>query len=203
MKRTLVRLLRLVDAFYEVHRYDDARRPERFSMGRHSYSMPRVIAHPWDTARLSIGAFCSIAPDATFMLGGNHHPERVSTFPFRIKLGLPNGAEDGVNASKGNIILGNDVWVGSGALVLSGVSIGDGAVIGANAVVASDVRPYAVVVGNPARELRRRFTDQQIADLEAIAWWSWPINKILDNVELLSAPAIDDFILRFRPAAVR
>jgi len=190
----LMRVMRFFAVFYEVHRDDEARRPDRFSMGRHSYSTPRVMAHRWDTGRLTIGAFCSMAPDATFMLGGNHRPDCVSTFPFRIRLNLSNAQEDGSAASKGNIVVGNDVWIGSGAVILSGVTIGDGAVIGAHAVVATDVRPYAIVVGNPAREARRRFTDAQVAALLEIAWWNWPMEKILAHVPQLCSPAIDAFI---------
>jgi chloramphenicol O-acetyltransferase type B len=198
----LTRLLRFFDEFYQVHRYDRARAPERFSMGRLSYSKPRVVAYQWDSGRLTIGSFCSMAPDATFMLGGNHRPQCVSTFPFRIRLELPNAEEDGSAASKGDIVVGNDVWIGSGALILSGVTVGDGAVIGANAVVASDVRPYAIVVGNPAREVRRRFSDAQVDALLEIAWWDWPMEAILEHVPQLCSPRVDQFIASFqRPAA--
>jgi acetyltransferase-like isoleucine patch superfamily enzyme len=197
----LTRLIRFFDEFYEVHRYDGARRRARFSMGRLSYSTPRVIAHQWDTARLTIGSFCSIAPDVTFMLGGNHRPDCVSTFPFRIRLNLPHANDDGSAASKGDIVVGNDVWIGSGALILSGLAIGHGAVIGANAVVASDVRPYAIVVGNPAREIRRRFSDQQVEALLDIAWWEWPMESILERVPQLGSSAVDAFITSFRRRA--
>jgi acetyltransferase-like isoleucine patch superfamily enzyme len=190
-------LLDVVHEFYEVHRYDRARKADRFSMGRFSYSRPRVVAFPGDTARLQIGSFCSIAYDATFMLGGNHHPEWVSTYPFRIKLDLPGAFKDGQPGSKGDILIGHDVWIGAGALILSGVRIGNGAVIGANAVVAKDVRPYAVMVGNPAREIRRRFSNAQVQALEDIAWWAWPIDQILEHVPLLCSDRIDDFISQF------
>jgi len=197
MKYLLLRLFRFFHVFYEVHRWDEARTPDRFSMGRHSYSLPRVVGYAHDTGRLSIGSFCSIAPDATFMLGGNHRPDWVSTFPFRIRLGLPDAAADGAGASKGDIVVGHDVWIGRGALILSGASIGNGAVIGAHAVVAGEVRPYAVVVGNPGIQIRRRFRDDQIAALEEIAWWNWPLDTIVENVALLASPSIDDFIGKF------
>jgi acetyltransferase-like isoleucine patch superfamily enzyme len=199
--RPLARLLRRLDAFYQAHRDDEARGAAHFSVGRHSYGAPRLIKYESDTARVRIGAFCSIAPEVSFLLGGNHRPQCVSTFPFRIRLGLPDAAEDGSQASKGDIVVGNDVWIGHGAFILSGVTIGDGAVIGAQAVVAGDVRPYAIVVGNPAREIRRRFTDQQIAALLRIAWWDWPMETIRQEVPSLSGPAIDDFIARFHPSA--
>ncbi len=195
---TLTRLVRIFDEFYRAHRDDRAKGTDRFAMGRHSYGNPRVIAYPWDTARVQIGAFCSIAEDVTFMLGGNHRTDCVSTYPFRIKFGLPDAAEDGHGASKGDIQVGSDVWIGRGALILSGVTIGHGAVIGASAVVASDVRPYAIVVGNPAREIRRRFTDEEADALLAIAWWNWPLERILESAPELCSPAIHDFIQRFR-----
>ena len=199
--RPLARLLRLFDDFYQAHRDDKARSASHFSLGRHSYGSPRLIRNESDTARVRIGAFCSIAPEVSFLLGGNHRPQCVSTFPFRTRLGLPNPAQEGSQASKGDIVVGNDVWIGHGAFILSGVTIGDGAVIGAKAVVASDVRPYAIVVGNPAREIRRRFTDRQVVALLAIAWWNWPLETIRQEVSSLGGPAIDDFIARFHPSA--
>lgn len=205
MKRLLVRLLveaiRFVDVFYQVHRYDRVRTREQFSMGRYSYAPPRVLHYEFDAARLSIGSFCSIAWDATFMLGGNHYLDRITTFPLRLKLGLPGGATDGAVASRGDIAVGHDVWIGADALILSGVTIGNGAVVGARAVVTKDVRPYAIVAGNPAREIRRRFTDQQIDALESIAWWDWPIEQIRAQVDQLNNESIDDFIRKFGPAA--
>lgn len=169
-------------------------------MGRYSYAPPRIWKFEFDTARVSIGAFCSIAWDAIFMLGGNHDLDRVTTFPLRLKLDLPMAAADGSAASRGDIVVGNDVWIGADALILSGVKIGNGAVIGARAVVAGDVRPFAIVVGNPAREIRRRFTDEQIEALESIAWWDWPIEKIRANAGLLTSDSIDEFIRRHRAA---
>jgi acetyltransferase-like isoleucine patch superfamily enzyme len=193
-------LFRFVDGFYQAHRDDKARDAAHFSMGRYSYGSPRLIKNKWDTARVRIGGFCSIAPEVSFLLGGNHRTQCVSSYPLRIKLGLPNAADDGVGASKGDITIGNDVWIGHGAFILSGVTIGDGAVIGASAVVASDVRAYAVVAGNPARELRRRFNDAQVNALLEIAWWDWPIERIRAEAPHLTSLAIDDFIRRFRAA---
>lgn len=197
----LLRVMRVFDGFFEEHRYDGARAQARLTMGRHSYAPPRVTAYAWDSAQVTIGAFCSISSDVTFMLGGNHRPDCVSTYPFRIKFGLPGAEEDGSEASKGDIVVGNDVWIGSGAVILSGVTVGHGAVIGAQAVVASDVRPYAVVVGNPAREIRRRFSDAQVTALLEIAWWAWPMERILESVPQLCSPQIDAFIAAARQRA--
>jgi chloramphenicol O-acetyltransferase type B len=177
--------------------YDDS----RLTMGRASYGVPLIPTFPGDTFHVRVGSFVSIALDVMLMDGGNHHTDWVTTFPMRYRLGLPGTLQDGHPSSKGDIVIGNDVWIGRGARVLSGVTIGDGAVIGGYSVVAKDVRPYAIVVGNPARELRRRFSDEQIADLLAIAWWDWPMEKVIECVAELSNPDIDGFIACHRGAA--
>jgi acetyltransferase-like isoleucine patch superfamily enzyme len=164
------------------------------SLGRYTYGSPDVRRYPGDTARVAIGSFGSIAEGVQIFVGGNHPVEWVSTFCFRAALGLPGSYEDGCPASKGDVVVGHDVWIGAGATILSGVRVGNGAVIGARAVVAKDVRPYAVVVGNPARETRRRFTDEEIRALEDIAWWDWPLDRIVASVDLLSSPDLDRFL---------
>ncbi len=134
-------------------------------------------------------------------VGGNHPVEWVSTFPFRAAFHLPGALEDGCPASKGDVVIGHDVWLGAGATNLSGVCIGNGAVVGAETVVSKDVRPYAIVVGNPAREVRRRFGDDEIERLERIAWWDWPIEQIVANVHLLSSAEIVAFLGEFSPGS--
>ena len=171
-------------------------------MGRESYGDPRVIAYPGETTRAIVGDFVSIADEVVFLVGGNHPVEWVSTFPFRARLGLPGAYEDGIPATKGDIVIGNDVWIGWGATVLSGVTIGNGAVVAANATVTKDVRPYAIVVGNPAKEIGRRFSDEQVEALLRIRWWDWPTAKVREHVDLLSQPDIDAFIARFDPGAM-
>ncbi|MEJ7786334.1 MAG: CatB-related O-acetyltransferase [Solirubrobacteraceae bacterium] len=166
----------------------------QLAIGRYSYGLPDVIVYPGETQRVVIGSFCSIADDVRIFVGGNHRPDWVSTYPFRIKLGLPGAHTDGCPTSNGDVTIGHDVWIGSGARVLSGVRIGNGAVIGASSVVASDVAPYAVVVGNPAREVRKRFGDAHIAMLERLAWWRWPLERIIDNVALLCSSDLDSFL---------
>lgn len=171
---------------------------ERLSIGRNSYGDPRVATFPGDTASVRIGAFCSIGPDVVLMDGGDHRTDWVSTFPFRAALGLPGAYEDGHPRSRGDIEIGNDVWIGRGARVRSGVRVGDGAVIGAYAVVTRDVRPYAIVAGVPAREVNRRFTDEQVQALLQIAWWDWPVERIVRCVPQLCSDAIDAFIEEHR-----
>jgi len=171
------------------------------AMGRYSYGTPSVIAFPGDVNKVVVGSFAAIAHGVEIFVGGNHRTDWVATFPFRIKLRLPGALEDGAPSTKGDVVIGNDVWIGRGAKILSGVTVGHGAVIGAYAVVTRDVRPYAVVAGNPAREVKRRFNDVQVASLQAIAWWDWPIDEIVQAVPLLNSPDVDAFIARYRPDA--
>ncbi|PZS17421.1 MAG: chloramphenicol acetyltransferase [Acidimicrobiales bacterium] len=166
----------------------------RLAIGRYSYGRPTIYVYPGDTGRVSIGSFVSIAHGVEIFLGGNHRTDWISTFPFRFVLDLPGALEDGLPASKGEVVIGSDVWIGKGAKILSGACIGNGAVIGAYSVVAKDVAPYAIVVGSPAREIKRRFEDETIDTLQRIKWWDWPIEKIRDAVPLLCSPDIEAFL---------
>lgn len=166
-------------------------------MGRHAYGAPVLHLAEGDDQTVSVGAFTSISFDVAVMLGGNHRTDWVTTFPLRHVFGQPGALRDGHPSSKGPVTIGNDVWIGRGARILSGVSIGDGAVIGAHAVVARSVRPYAVVVGNPAREIRRRFADPVVESLLRIAWWEWPDDVILERVDELCHPDVAAFCARY------
>ncbi len=172
---------------------------ERLTMGRCSYGDPLVATFPGDSAHVRIGAFCSIGPDVILMDGGDHRTDWVSTFPFRARLGLPGAYEDGHPRSRGDIEVGNDVWIGRGARVRSGVSIGNGAVVASYAVVTRDVRPYAVVAGVPAREVRRRFSDEHVQALQRIAWWEWPMDTIEAGVAQLCSDDVEAFIREHLP----
>ena len=169
-------------------------------MGTMSYYAPNVVKYQGDTGRVIIGNFASVAPDADFYVGGLHRTEWVSQYGLRTMLDLPGAHEDGFTHGRGDIVVGSDTWVTNGCTVMSGVTIGDGAVVGTKAVVAKDVRPYAVVVGNPAREIRRRFSDEQVDALLRIRWWDWPTEQVKQHVELICSPDIDAFIARFDPA---
>ena len=155
------------------------------SVGDYTYGTPLIEAFD-ETDRLTIGKFCSFAPNVTILLGGEHRSDWISTYPF------PALWEDkpieGHRKSKGAVVIGNDVWIGQNALILSGVTIGDGAVIGAGCVVSKDVEPYAIVVGNPQRVIRKRFNDEEIAKLLELKWWDWPIERIKENVYTLCSP---------------
>ena len=167
-----------------------------------SYGPFRVAHYQGDPPNeIRVGRYCSIADGVKFFIGGNHRPDWVSTFPFRFVLGLPGAGEDGHPASKGPILVGNDVWIGENAVILSGVTIGDGAVIATESVVARDVRPYAIVAGNPAREVRRRFPDDQVDELLTLRWWDWPAAEIREIVPLLNCGSVAALIdyARARP----
>lgn len=165
----------------------------RVSIGRFTYGSPSLKL--WsDSERISIGAFCSIADGVVIFGGGEHNTHWVTTYPLRIALGDPLAGNDGHPASKGETRIGNDVWIGDGAVILSGTVIGDGAVIGARAVVTGSVPPYCVVAGNPAVIIRQRFTDEQIVALLRIAWWFWPIDRISELSGLLCSKDIEAFI---------
>jgi acetyltransferase-like isoleucine patch superfamily enzyme len=164
------------------------------TMGEYSYNTPKIVRHGGDKHRVYIGKFCSIADDVTIFVGGNHRTDWVSTYPMRIKFDLPGKYQDGHPASKGDVRIGSDVWIGRGATILSGVQIGHGAVIAAQALVIGNVAPYTIVGGNPAQVIKRRFSDEQIASLLAIAWWNWPLSHILASIDLLNQSNIDAFI---------
>lgn len=171
--------------------------------GDYTYGRPQPIrTYGDDDSKVYIGKFCSIGFDTRIFLGGEHHPEWVSTYPFRVKFELPGVLEDGQPRSKGDVIIGNDVWIGAYTTILSGIRIGDGAVIGAGAVVTRDVEPYAIVAGNPARLIRKRFAEDEIKALLEIKWWEWDIDRILKNVHLFSSEHIDKFIQKARSGAI-
>lgn len=131
--------------------------------------------------KLIIGKFCAIARGVKFIMNGaNHKMSGISTYPFQIFGGgweAVSPAKDEL-PYKGDTVIGNDVWIGYGALIMPGVQIGNGAIVSAGAVVSADVPAYAIVAGNPARVIRFRFTPSQIELLQTVAWWDWPAEKI-------------------------
>jgi virginiamycin A acetyltransferase len=156
-----------------------------------------VLYHyPINHDALKIGKFCSIACGAKFLFtSGNHSLSSLSTYTFPIffdEWGLDPKNITTAWDNKGDIVLGNDVWVGYEAVILSGVTIGDGAVIGARAVVTKDVPPYTIVGGVPARPIRKRFSDAVIEKLEALQWWNWPPERIRANLSAIQSGAVDE-----------
>lgn len=138
--------------------------------------------------KLIIGKFCQIASGVTFIMNGaNHLQDSVSTFPFAIFSNDWKDAMEGKSyPTKGNTEIGNDVWIGFDATIMPGVKIGDGAIIGSKSVVTKDVEPYSIVGGNPARLIRKRFSDEKIAELMEMKWWDWPVEKITANLDKLT-----------------
>lgn len=163
-------------------------------MGEHSYGAPKIH---WDKRSQSvahIGRYCSIAYDVNILTGGNHNTQWVSTYPHRVMFDLPGKYKDGHPCSKGDVRIGNDVWIAHGATILSGVHIGHGAVVACRSVVTKDVEPYTIVGGIPARPLRQRFSTAEISALLAIEWWNWPDEKVKEAIPLLCGNDIGEFI---------
>jgi hypothetical protein len=153
--------------------------------------------------KLSIGKFCSIASGVKILLGGEHRIDWVTTYPFSaLTAAWPTGNQIfGLPASKGDVVIGNDVWIGTDATIMSGVKIGNGAVIGAGAVVASDVPDYGIVLGNPARVTRKRFSDDVILRLLRLKWWDWPDRTIREAVPLLCSNNVELFLNKYENVA--
>ncbi|MGH1338444.1 MAG: CatB-related O-acetyltransferase [Aureispira sp.] len=143
--------------------------------------------------QLLIGKFCMIASDVTFIMNGaNHLTQAFSTYPFAIFGEGWEGAMQGKTyPNKGNITIGNDVWIGYKATIMAGVTIGDGAIIATNSTVVKDVPPYSIVGGNPAQVLKKRFSEETIAQLLALQWWNWPLEKITANLQALTGHSLD------------
>ena len=144
--------------------------------------------------KLIIGKFCMIASDVTFIMNGaNHLTDAFTTYPFAI---FANGWESAMDGKyypkKGDIIIENDVWIGYNATIMAGVTIGDGAIIATNSTVIKNVEPYTIVGGNPAIEIRKRFSNDTINRLLKIKWWNWSIEKITRNLQYLTDKDIDN-----------
>lgn len=146
--------------------------------------------------KLIIGKFCMIASDVKFIMNGaNHLTDALSTYPFAVfGKGWENAMEGKSYPQKGNINIGNDVWIGYNATIMAGVTIGDGAIIATNATVIKDVAPYTIVGGNPAKEIRKRFSEDVITKLLELQWWNWDIEKITKNVQNLTDKEIEKII---------
>jgi acetyltransferase-like isoleucine patch superfamily enzyme len=166
----------------------------RATVGPHTYGHFTVEAGHGDRAGVRIGDYCSIARDVKFLVGGNHRVEWVSSYPFRTVWDLPGALSDGHPRPERDIVVGNDVWIAHEAMIMPGVTIGDGAVVAARAVVAADVRPYAIVGGIPAREIRRRFSDEVVEALLEVRWWEWPEERVRAHVDLLSSGEVEAFL---------
>ena len=160
--------------------YDDPADPLAFER--------EAVLYGYGPERLVIGRYCAIASKVRFLMsGGNHADLGPSTFPFGV---FGDGWESTMDLvmsapSRGDTIVGNDVWLGYSALVMPGVNIGHGAVVAAGSVVTSDVPPYAIVAGNPARVVRRRYDDEDVERLLRAAWWDWPVELVTEHARTI------------------
>lgn len=146
--------------------------------------------------KLKIGRFCMIASDVKFIMNGaNHLTNALTTYPFAI---FGNGWENAMDGKeypqKGDITIANDVWIGYNATIMAGVTIGDGAIIAANSTVVKDVEPYSIVGGNPATEIKKRFSPDVIEQLLQLKWWDWDLEKITKNVQYLTGADINQLL---------
>jgi len=169
------------------------------SVGKYTYGKPEIKVWSVNDGKLEIGNFCSISGQVIIYLGGNHRIDWVTTYPFgHIHQNIFkefNGV--GHPKTNGDVIIGNDVWIGEYARIMTGVTIGDGAVIAANSHVVKNVEPYSIVGGNPAKHIKYRFTPEQIEKLLQIKWWDWDVDKIDKYSPLLCNNDIDKFIDQF------
>lgn len=149
--------------------------------------------YPWSKDKLIIGKFCQIASGVEFVMNdANHQMNAVSTFPFYTLEGWEMDTPDStVMPFKGDTVIGNDVWIGQNAVILPGVHIGDGAIIGANSIVGRDIDPYTIVVGNPAKPLRKRFDAELTELLLRFKWWDKSIDEINELIPLLTCSELD------------
>lgn len=137
--------------------------------------------------KLIIGKFCMIASDVKFIMNGaNHLTNAITSYPFAIfGKGWEKAMDGKTYPQKGDINIGNDVWIGYNATIMAGVTIGDGAIIATNSTVVKDVEPYSIVGGNPAIEIKKRFSEDKITKLLELKWWDWKIEKITMNIQHL------------------
>lgn len=180
------------------------------SVGRFTYGFEHVSVRQWgEGASLNIGAFCSISSSITIFLGGNHRTDWITTYPFGhiFQDELCGQGIEGHPATNGDVHIGSDVWIGHGVTIMSGVLIASGAVIAANSTVVKNVQPYEIVGGNPAKSIKKRFSDDIIDLLMQLQWWELPTETIRKiNKDLSRHPStelIQKLIEQYAPGAAR
>lgn len=185
-------------------------------VGRYSYYSGYYHGHSFDECarylppdegvdQLIVGSFCSIGSGAAFIMAGNqgHRNEWISTFPFYWMSEEPAfaGAQNGYEGA-GDTVIGNDVWIGSEAVIMPGIKVGDGAVIGTRALVTRDVEPYAIIGGNPAKTIRKRFDERTVQMLLEMKWWDWPIDQLQAVMPLMTSGNVEALYQHWQAASL-
>ena len=168
----------------------------RIIVGDFTYGSPYVL-NDVENVWCRIGKFCSIAENVAILPGADHHVDWVSTYPFNVFVEGMSGIE-GHPTSKGDVVIGNDVWIGYGSTILSGVEIGDGAVIASGSVVTRSIPPYSIAAGVPAQMMRKRFDDDLVEKLLEMRWWDWPYEQIYEVIPLLQNDHVEELITYWR-----
>ena len=165
-------------------------------IGRKTYGVENInfFSYRGSEAHVTIGSFCSIAPEVKIITGGIHPPNWIALYPLRIRYQQNQAYEDGMPTTRGHIEIGHDVWIGTGVTILSGVKIGNGSIVAANSVVTKNVPAYSIVAGIPAKPISFRFDKESILELEKIKWWNWNDERIIKSINLLSSDNINEFI---------
>lgn len=198
--RQAERRLRKIPGIYRGQARFHLHYAHKYEIGIGSYGLPKI--HDWNEGTtLKIGAFCSIATGVQIFLGGHHPLHSVTTYPFPTMLAVADPIPQ-FGFSRGDVNIGNDVWLCSNCMILSGVRIGHGAVVAAGSVVTRDVAPYSVVAGNPAQHVKWRFEEATRKALLDIAWWNWSIEEIAEKAPLLCSERVDEFIAYARTKQV-
>ena len=193
-RRNMIKLLkrRIKNVVFKRTKILNKKYPQ-YEIGRHSYGNPEI--RTWNEgATLKIGGFCSIADGVKIFLGGEHRLDWATTYPFTALWECVWHIK-GHPKTKGDVIIGNDVWIGTEAIIMSGVTIGDGAVVGARAVVTGDIEPYAICAGNPACFVRKRFDDTIIQKLLELEWWNYTDSEIAELLPFMLNKNINKFII--------
>ena len=178
--------------FFEYHTpptfLADQKLDPRIKAGEFTYFDKVITFAVWrDDDEISIGRYCSIARGCIVFGGGNHYVGRATTYPFQAFGAGGDRAFDlrEWEAPNAPTSIGHDVWLGHGVRIMPGARVGHGCVVGSGAVVSGELPAYSVAAGNPARVIRKRFSNETIARLIDIAWWEWPLATVLANLDLL------------------
>lgn len=165
-------------------------------IGDFTYGDPHISSWGEGTT-LTIGKFCSIASNVQILLGGNHRTDWTTTYPFNALMPSYRYIK-GHPSSNGNVVIGNDVWLASDVKIMSGVTIGDGAVIAANALVTTNVEPYSIYGGVPAKKIGSRFSNEVVKILLDMKWWDWSLEQLVDAIPLLQSEQFDRLAKYYR-----